>query len=226
MQKLGIDIRDIGMIFISHPHLDHVGGRADQAAGTFSLTQGETGIKNITAYTPEGLAASQWNRNIAVRQVKAPLLIRPGIASIGTIPRFLFIAGMVHEQSLAINVEKKGIVLIIGCGHPSVERIIERTRALFKERIYAIIGGLHFPINGGRINIGPLNLQYMVGKDSPPWDGLDMKDMDSAIQSMKNVNPAIIALSPHDSSDWALARFADAFKERFSIIKGGKMLQL
>jgi 7,8-dihydropterin-6-yl-methyl-4-(beta-D-ribofuranosyl)aminobenzene 5'-phosphate synthase len=98
MQKLGIDIRNIDIIFISHLHLDHIGGMDDQRAVTFSLTQGKTDIKNITAYTPKGLAASRWNQNIAVRQIKTPLLIRPGIASIGTIPRFLSIIGIVHEQ--------------------------------------------------------------------------------------------------------------------------------
>ena len=41
-----------------------------------------------------------------------PRVLRPGIASIGAIPRYLFLVGYTEEQSLAINVQGKGIVLI------------------------------------------------------------------------------------------------------------------
>ncbi len=40
--------------------------------------------------------------------------------------------------------------------------------ALFK-RIVLIAGGLHYPVNGGRIMIGPINIQSIVGSDRPPW---------------------------------------------------------
>jgi len=30
---------------------------------------------------------------------------------------------------------------------------------IFREPIYAVIGGLHFPVNGGRIFAGPMNVK-------------------------------------------------------------------
>ena len=45
-----------------------------------------------------------------------------------------------REQSLAIKTEK-GLVLIIGCGHPGVSNIMDSVSQF--GNIFAIIGGLH-----------------------------------------------------------------------------------
>ena len=117
--------------------------------------------------------------------IKEPRVLKPGIASIGVIPRYLFLAGYTEEQSLAINVQGKGIVLIIGCGHQTIERIVERARMIFHEPTYAVIGGLHFPVKGGRIFAGPVNVQWLVGSDNPPWKGLGEDDVRKGIEALK-----------------------------------------
>ena len=117
-------------------------------------------------------------------------------------------------------------MLIIGCGHQSVERIIERTRMLFDEPIYAIIGGLHYPVHGGRTYWGPLNIQYIVGKDAPFWRGLDEASVSAAVEAIRKVNPSIVSLSPHDSSDWSLAEFKKAFKEKYVDLAAGKEIKI
>jgi 7,8-dihydropterin-6-yl-methyl-4-(beta-D-ribofuranosyl)aminobenzene 5'-phosphate synthase len=75
--------------------------------------------------------------------VDGPQAIAPGIASTGPIPRQMFFFGQTLEQSLAVNVEGKGIVLIIGCGHPTIQRILERAEMLFDAPTYGVVGGLH-----------------------------------------------------------------------------------
>jgi 7,8-dihydropterin-6-yl-methyl-4-(beta-D-ribofuranosyl)aminobenzene 5'-phosphate synthase len=135
-------------------------------------------------------------------------------------------AGKVYEQSLAINVSGKGIVLIVGCGHQGIDKILERTRALFKEPIYAIIGGLHYPVHGGRIMMGPVNFQYIIGTDAPPWRGLNESDVLSAIGLIKNTNAKIIALSPHDSSDWTLGKFKEHLGKRAVDLKVGREIKI
>ena len=60
-------------------------------------------------------------------------------ATTGTIPQRLFI-GAVDEQALAVNVRVKGLVLIAGCSHQTVARLLERTENVFDERIYGIVG--------------------------------------------------------------------------------------
>lgn len=222
MKKLSVSVKDIDMIFLSHLHLDHVGGMTEQRTKTFSLSQGKVDLKEIPVFAPDYVAPSQWNSAPKVEVIKQPRVIRPGIASIGVHPRFLFLMGYTLEHSLAINVEGKGIVLIIGCGHQTIERIIERAKALFDEPIYGIIGGLHFPVNGGRIMKGPLNIQHIVGSDNPPWNGLNEDNVKSAIDSVKQVNPQFVSLSPHDSSDWSIEQFRQAFGKKYVDLKVGK----
>ena len=222
MEKLGVSVADLDMIFISHLHLDHVGGMTEQKQKTFSLSQGLVSLPDIPVYAPANLSPSSWNPGPDARVIEAPTVLKPGIASIGVIPRYLFLMGRTLENSLAVNVAGKGIALIVGCGHQTIERIIDRTRALFDEPIYAIIGGLHYPVYGGRIMIGPVNIQRIVGSDRPPWTGIRESDVDSAIAAIKAVSPKIVALSPHDSSDWCIDRFRQAFGEAYVDLKVGQ----
>jgi 7,8-dihydropterin-6-yl-methyl-4-(beta-D-ribofuranosyl)aminobenzene 5'-phosphate synthase len=226
MKTLGILPSDLDMIFISHPHLDHVGGMAEQKEKTFSLSQGSLLLPELPVYSPEEISASRWNPGPENRVITAPTVLKDGIISIGIIPRYLFLMGHTLENSLAINVAGKGIVLIIGCGHQTIERIIERTQALFDEPIYAIIGGLHYPVNGGRIMIGPFNIQRIVGSDRPPWISIQESDVKSAITAIKKVSPKIVALSPHDSSDWCIDQFKQAFGDTYVDVKVGQKIEI
>ena len=222
MDALNISADDIDMMFFSHAHLDHLGGMTEQKEGTFSISQGPVKLPQIPVFSPVMLSASAWNPGPETQVITEPVVIKQGIASIGIIPRYLFLMGQTLENSLAVNVEGKGIVLIIGCGHQTTERIIERTRALFDEPIHAIIGGLHYPVNGGRIMIGPFNIQRIVGSDRPPWVSIRESDVLSAIDAIKSVSPKIVALSPHDSSDWCIEQFRKAFGDAYVDVKVGQ----
>jgi 7,8-dihydropterin-6-yl-methyl-4-(beta-D-ribofuranosyl)aminobenzene 5'-phosphate synthase len=226
MAQLGVSEKDIDMIFFSHAHLDHVGGMKDQKEKTFSLSHGPVDLDPITVYAPAPISPSAFNPGPKTEVIREPMVLKPGIASIGVIPRFLFLMGYTPENALAINVEGKGIVLIVGCGHQTIERIIDRARELFDEPIHAIIGGLHFPISKGRIMIGPINIQKVVGSDQPPWRGLDKKDVANAIETIRAASPKLIALSPHDSCDWSLGQFKQAFGDVCVELKVGREIKI
>jgi len=226
MQRLGIAPESLDMLFFSHGHLDHVGGRREEKRGEFSLSHGTVKLAAIPAYAPLALKPSSFNPGPKPEIVNGPRVLAPGIVSLGPQPRFLFGLGYTAEHSLAVNVAGKGLVLIIGCGHQTIEKIIERAQALFDEPIYAIVGGLHLPIRGGRIMAGPLNLQKIVGSDQPPWKGLSEKDVDAAIAAVRAAAPAVVALSAHDSSDWALARFSAELGEVCRDLKVGQRITI
>ncbi|MBN2160357.1 MAG: MBL fold metallo-hydrolase [Spirochaetes bacterium] len=213
MELFGVKLSEINALFISHLHLDHLGGGSDQRKKTFSLSKGAVDFPAIPVYSPLPIKHSPFNMNPGseVRVSRDPVRIAPGVYGIGSIPRALYIMGSTEEQALAVHVAGKGIVLIIGCGHQTVQRVIDRARELFDLPIYGIIGGLHFPVHGGRIMIGPLNIQAIVGSDRMPWNGINENDVREAINAISAAGAKLVSLSAHDSSDWAINEFRNAF---------------
>lgn len=226
MEKLGVRLEDLTFLYISHVHLDHVGGMREQKTREFSFSAGSVTLPAIPVYSPEPLKPSARNPGPDARVINEPVVLAEGVVSIGTIPRALYLLGYTVENALAVKIEGKGIALIIGCGHQTIERIIERARALFDDPIYAIIGGLHLPGGGGRMKIGPVDIQPIVGTDRFPWKKLNLDDTRAAIEAVKKVNPEILALSPHDSSDASLDMFSQAFGDRFQVIQAGRPIVL
>ena len=226
MEKLEKRLEDLDFLFISHVHLDHVGGMREQKAREFSLSAGPVALPAIPVYAPEPITPSVKNPGPRVQVIREPCALADGVFSIGTIPRALYLLGYTCENSLAVRIEGKGIALIIGCGHQTIERILERTGALFDDPIYAIIGGLHLPGGGGRLKIGPIDIQPLVGSDRVPWKKMNLDDTRVAIEAVKKANPSIVALSPHDSSDASLELFRQAFGDRFQVLKVGQPIVL
>src|SRR5436853_6982909 len=64
----------------------------------------------------------------------------PGISVIATVSQTPGTLELV-ELSLAIETPK-GLILVVGCSHPGIERIVEASTVLDKH-VYAIVGGLH-----------------------------------------------------------------------------------
>ncbi|HOO72694.1 MAG TPA: MBL fold metallo-hydrolase [Spirochaetota bacterium] len=220
-EKLGVAFDDLDMIFISHLHRDHVGGTANERNKHFSISCGPVSIPPVTVYSPEAVTPLQFHSNCSVEVVAEALPLAPGVASTGPVARQLFLMGRTVEQSLAVNVKGKGIVLIVGCGHQTIERILEEAEKIFDEPIYGVIGGLHYPVRGGRMMSRPVNILNLIGSDRPPWKHLNEQDVESGIQAIDKRGVSLVSLSPHDSSDWALDRFRQSFKERYIDLKVG-----
>jgi len=68
------------------------------------------------------------------KDLSEPKEISPGIYSTGALGTFL------KEQSLVVKTEK-GNILITGCAHPGLERILQAAGSL--GRIYGVLGGFH-----------------------------------------------------------------------------------
>jgi 7,8-dihydropterin-6-yl-methyl-4-(beta-D-ribofuranosyl)aminobenzene 5'-phosphate synthase len=220
MEKLGISVEDIDIIFISHNHGDHVGGGKWAEKNTFSLSGKQIKIEGKRAYTPIPMTYP------GLRPIHASnsMIIGKGIATTGTIPSSIFFMGYTVEQSLAINVKDKGIVLIVGCGHQTLPRLLERTSALFDEPLYGLIGGLHYPVMGGPIEFFGYAPHKHLGTGKPPWEQITLDELSANIELLKKYNPKIIALSPHDSSELSLKAFKDAFPDECRKINVGEII--
>ncbi len=134
----------------------------------------------------------------------------PGVASEGPIGRSIFGLGYTQEQALVVNVAGKGLVLIAGCGHQGLKRIIERAEAVFSEPIYGLVGGLHYPVTQSRLELFGLPIQKFIGTGKFPWQNVTRGEVKDAIAYLKSKNLKLISISAHDSCDWAIDEFKNA----------------
>ena len=118
--SLNIDPESVDDIVISHPDFDHIGGLS-----TF-LNLNHKAVVHI----PISFRGIRYLNE--VKYYDKPTEIYNNIFLTGELDD--------REQSLAIKT-KKGLILIIGCGHPGVGKIIDSISKF--GNIYAIIGGLH-----------------------------------------------------------------------------------
>jgi 7,8-dihydropterin-6-yl-methyl-4-(beta-D-ribofuranosyl)aminobenzene 5'-phosphate synthase len=220
MKKLSVELDKIGVIVISHNHVDHVGGFKWSKETSFSLTTNQADLGTKKVYTPIPMTYP------GLKPVCAddPVIISKGVATTGTIPRYLFFSGRTPEQALVINVEGKGIVLIVGCGHQTLTRLIKRARELSDAPIHGIVGGLHYAATDSRIKILGIPIQKLYGTGKPPWSFITMEEVNKDIEVLRNIKPGIVALSPHDSCDVSINAFRKAFPNAYRDIRVGKYL--
>ncbi len=222
MKQLGINTKDFDTIVISHNHPDHVGGMKWQKQKSFSLSNRQIDLEGKSLYTPVPMVYP----GLDAICTENPFNIARGVATIGVIANQDFFMGRVLEQALAINVEGKGIVLIVGCGHQTVAKILERAKALFDEPIYGILGGLHYPVTDSRIKILGINVQRYLGTCRLPWKPITMDMVHENITLLKELDPGIIGLSGHDSCDASLEAFREAFSDIYTEIKVGEKISI
>jgi 7,8-dihydropterin-6-yl-methyl-4-(beta-D-ribofuranosyl)aminobenzene 5'-phosphate synthase len=218
MNRLGIKLEDIDLIVISHNHDDHVGGTKWAENNTFSLTNYQLHLKQMPVYTPIVMRYPGLNPTYT----PLPTKIAKGVATIGVIHNPIFLTD-IEEQALAINVENKGIVIITGCGHQSIGKILQRTGLLFNGPLYGVLGGFHYPIEEGR-NITWYYKYFVVGK--LPWERLTAENVEKNCELLKDKNVKLVGLSGHDSSDGSIEIFKQEFPDAFVNIRVGEKISL
>jgi 7,8-dihydropterin-6-yl-methyl-4-(beta-D-ribofuranosyl)aminobenzene 5'-phosphate synthase len=131
MEKLNIDPRSIHSVVISHNHWDHQGGLKD-----FLTINSEVTVF-IPNSSPSDLEHEIHSKGATVVRVDSFKQISENIFSSGELK------GNIPEQSLVVQ-SSKGLVIITGCAHPGIVRIIEHVKPLFPyEPIYLAMGGFH-----------------------------------------------------------------------------------
>lgn len=201
LQALGIPRDEIDAIMVSHPHPDHVGGIKAWQNKTIAMNDFKGNLGNLKIYTPILLTVP----GATTIHSAEPTLLSLDMATTGTIPYpevfpiYLFDAKG-YEQGLVIDVAGEGLVVVTGCGHPSLEKLVTRAEALYGGKVVGVVGGLHY------------------GEASP-------EEVQHHIKFLESRHPKLIALSPHDSGPAVVDEFASAFPEAYQYIRVGEAIQ-
>lgn len=129
MVKLDIIPQAIDAIVLSHAHGDHTGG-----LGALLNTGAQPAV-----YVPASFSTS-FKDGIRARteliEVTGPMEILPGFYTTGEVG-----SGIV-EQALVVETGE-GLVIVTGCAHPGVVRMVRLVRESIDGEVYLVMGGLH-----------------------------------------------------------------------------------
>ena len=217
MEALGVAIDSIDTVFISHNHFDHVGGRPNQKNQTFSMGLDPVPLPGVRAFVPIPMSYP----GLEPIHSADPVLIGKGVASTGTIPRQL-VFGWIDEQALVVHVEGRGAVLIVGCGHQTISKLLERYDRVFDAPLYGVVGGLHFPVPDGRLKVLGLNAQRIFASGEGMLAPMTMDDVEADLAELQERGLGLIGVGGHDSSDEIITMFAQAFGNAYRHIRVGK----
>ncbi len=130
MGKMGIDPKSIDLVVLSHEHSDHVGG----LAGFLDENP------NVTVYMPasfsRGIKKSVTDVGGQVVKVGEPTLICQGVQSTGEM------GTRIKEQGLVLDTPK-GAVVVTGCAHPGIVKMVVRAKEVAQDDLLVVIGGFH-----------------------------------------------------------------------------------
>ena len=187
MKKLGIKPAGIDLVILSHAHRDHTGGL------DALLSQNS----KIDVWLPEFFSSSFKDsikkKGASIIEVENFKKICEGAYTTGVIE------GWIKEQSLILDTEK-GLIVMTGCAHPRITKIIATAKELLKKDIYLALGGFHL----AGFDKGEIKKIINIFRDL----------------GVKKVGPC------HCSGDEARKLFAEEYKDDFIKIGAGKKIKV
>ena len=160
----GVDLKKLDFAVISHRHGDHTGGMnylltvnpqvkifaPKEGFGVFGASMPGTFYRQDASLPdymryyngkpPQTMTfGTPWpSANFVL--IDGVMEAAPGVSVIATVSQT---PGTLELRELSLAIETpKGLVLVVGCSHPGIERIVEASMVLDKH-VYAIVGGLH-----------------------------------------------------------------------------------
>src|SRR4030043_1111069 len=127
---LGVDLKKVDQIVISHNHDDHTGG----------LSAILEKNPNVTVFFPVSFPA-EFGRRVEGLKAK-PQSVDKSVEICQDVYLTGEMGDEIKEQSLIIDTAK-GLITVTGCSHPGIVNILKRAREIRDKPIYLVFGGLH-----------------------------------------------------------------------------------
>ena len=167
---MGINLQNVNVIALSNVHYDHTGGLIEVLKQTKKRVQF---IAHPTIFEPKlkimpqlRLIGPPFKSSVVESAGGVPLLATDpvkmvdGITTTGEVPRrtaFESVRGfwtvqdrsfvedrMIDDQSLVIDVENKGLIVVAGCAHSGIINTIKHAQKITaNNRVHAVLGGFH-----------------------------------------------------------------------------------
>lgn len=185
LQKLNISCDEITDVVYSHKHSDHIAG-FEEVVGKLK--------KDSRLFLPKKFPSKKIPSTIHTQIVKDFKEIDSGVYSLVLKGGFLL-----YEQALVIETSK-GLVVITGCAHPGIIRILQEVQKRWKHPIHLVLGGFHLFRN-------------------------KQSQIDEIVDQFKSLNVQVAAPC-HCTGGLAIERFHQAFPDSFHKIGTGTVLAL
>jgi len=130
MEELGISPKEIDLVVLSHIHGDHVGGLPG------FLEKNPEVVGYLPKSFPKAFKDKVKEYGGKIVEVQESLKICQEVYSTGELGTWI------KEQSLIIYT-KKGLIVITGCAHPGIVKIVDKAKDLVKGDVLLVMGGFH-----------------------------------------------------------------------------------
>jgi 7,8-dihydropterin-6-yl-methyl-4-(beta-D-ribofuranosyl)aminobenzene 5'-phosphate synthase len=173
MRQMGLAADEVTAIVVSHIHKDHSGG-----LGAFLKANPRVAVY-LPASFPNSMRRMVRRAGARPHDVHGPTRIAKGIHTTGEMD------GPVHEQALIVETQE-GLVVLTGCAHPGIVRMVEQAKAVVPGKpVHLVMGGFH-----------------LMGASAP--------EIDRVIRAFRRLGVKRVAPS-HCTGDQARARLEKAF---------------
>jgi 7,8-dihydropterin-6-yl-methyl-4-(beta-D-ribofuranosyl)aminobenzene 5'-phosphate synthase len=131
MRRLGVEPAEIDIVVLSHFHGDHTGG-----LGGF-LEKNPRVVVYLPGSFPGYFKKAVTSLGARVEEVVEGKELCPGVYTTGEL------GDPIREQALVLKTAE-GLVVITGCAHPGIVKIVRKAREITgEEMVYLVTGGFH-----------------------------------------------------------------------------------
>ncbi|MGD9518363.1 MAG: MBL fold metallo-hydrolase [Armatimonadota bacterium] len=130
LQAAGLSPRDVAWVLLSHQHADHTGGLS------WLISANRRVRVYVLAKFGEELKQSVTERGATLVELEGAGALAPGVCSTGPV------TAKADEQALVLTTTK-GLVVLTGCAHPGLARIVRQAKDLWPGPVDLVVGGFH-----------------------------------------------------------------------------------